>query len=86
VRNPLYVKTYEHAPASMRRSRRPALIMAMMKDEDPDTLKLCAEVFQDPRVGIMGFIFWEDLRESESGIKKTEVEPDDLSSDMCSVM
>ncbi|KPI45656.1 uncharacterized protein AB675_708 [Cyphellophora attinorum] len=86
VRNPLYIRTYEHAPASMRRSRRPALIMAMMKDEDPDTLKLCAEVFQDPRMGIMGFIFWEDLRESESGIKKTEVEPDDLSSDMCSVM
>ncbi|KAH7394764.1 hypothetical protein BKA66DRAFT_509561 [Pyrenochaeta sp. MPI-SDFR-AT-0127] len=84
-RHPLYVRAHEQAPPSMRRTKRGALILAAMGEEDPDVLKICAEVFQDPSMGVLDFIFWEHLRETESGMK-AQADPDELSTDMCSVM
>ncbi|KAL5371536.1 hypothetical protein DPSP01_014198 [Paraphaeosphaeria sporulosa] len=84
-RHPLYVQAYEEAPPSMRRQKRAALIMAAMAEDDPVLLKICAEVFQDPRMGVIGFIYWDDLRDAESGIKCRK-SPDEVDADMCLVM
>ena len=85
LRNPLYVQMYEQAPPGMRRTRRAALVIAAMAEEDPDTLRICAEVLQDPRMGVIPFIYWEDLHERETGFKG-QADPDEVGSDACSVM
>ncbi|PVI05746.1 hypothetical protein DM02DRAFT_684084 [Periconia macrospinosa] len=86
-RHPLYVRVYEEAPPSMRRKRKSALIIAAMAEEDPGVLKICADAFQEMRMSIFGFIFWDDLRETESGLKaRADLDPDEVSPHLCSVM
>lgn len=85
-RNPLYVQTYEKAPPSMRRARRAALIMAAIREDDDDVLKVCAEILQNPRLGILDFVFWGKLRDwSDIGTTR-EAHRDILSSNTCSLM
>ncbi|ORX97348.1 hypothetical protein BCR34DRAFT_578009 [Clohesyomyces aquaticus] len=86
-RHPLYVRAYEEAPPSMRRSRRAGLLMAAMADEDDEALRMFAGVFEKLRLGVMGCIYWEDLREAESGAKESaEDDEDKIPMDACSVM
>lgn len=84
-RHPLYVQSDEEAPAHMRRQQRTSIIMAAMGEENHEALKIFAEVFQDPRTGVMGHIFWKNLREEEDGTKP-ERESDVFPTDNCSVM
>ncbi len=87
ARHPLYVKAYEQAPASMRRTRRAGLIMAALADEDEAALKIFAEAFEKLRMGAMGCIYWEDLREEESGVKPSKgIGGDEVPVDQCCAM
>lgn len=56
-----------------------------MTEKDDEALKLCAEAFEKLRLGALACIFWEDLREGESGVKPPK-EHDELDVDQCSVM
>jgi hypothetical protein len=48
-------------------------------------LKLFAKGFEDLRLGALACIYWEDLRESESGARDKGFE-DELPGDQCAVM
>ena len=85
ARHPLYVKAYEQAPASMQRTRRAGLIMAAMGHEDDAALKIFAACFERMRMGAMNCIYWDDLRDAESGVRPSK-EADEVPIDQCSVM
>jgi hypothetical protein len=81
-RHPLFVNAYEH---TQRRQKRVALVAAAMADEDDQALRLFAEGFERLRLGALACIFWEDLREEESGTKPRR-DGDEIPTDQCSVM
>lgn len=85
TRHPLYVRAYDDPPLSLRCHKRTALIVAAMADEDDEALKLFAEVFERLRIGALSCIFWEDLREGESGVNP-KVDSDEIPIDKCSMM
>jgi hypothetical protein len=85
TRHPLYVQVYEHPAPSMRRQQRVALVMAAMANEDDAALKLFAEGFESLRMGAIDCIFWQDLREEESGMMP-RAEADEIPMDDCVVM
>ncbi|KAF2850423.1 hypothetical protein T440DRAFT_450249 [Plenodomus tracheiphilus IPT5] len=86
ARHPLWVQAYEHPVPQLRRQKRLALVIGAMAKEDEQAMRLFAEGFERLRMGMTGCIFWEDLREQESGLKAKEVEQDELPTDQCSVM
>jgi hypothetical protein len=74
VRHPLWVQTYEHPVPQLRRQKRVALVIAAMQTKDEEALRIFATEFEEMRMGALG---WEDLRESESGLKRTGVNDDE---------
>jgi hypothetical protein len=85
ARHPLWVEAYEHPQPQLRGQKRLALVMAVMTEEDDQTLKIFAEGFESLRLGALACIFWEDLREEESGMKPRG-DDDKIPMDQCSVM
>jgi hypothetical protein len=85
ARHPAYVYAYENPPHNLRLQKRLVLVLQIMKAEDEEALKICADVFEKFRMGAMGCIFWEDLRETEDGMKATR-DGDEVPMDQCSVM
>lgn len=85
ARHPLWVKAYEHPQPQLRRQKRLALVVAAMAEEDQQAMKLFAEGFERVRLGALACIFWEDLREGESGLKP-EGDEDEIRTDQCVVM
>jgi hypothetical protein len=85
ARHPLWVKAYEHPQSQLRRQKRLALVVAAMTEDDDAALKLFAKGFEDLRLGALACIYWEDLRESESGARDKGFE-DELPGDQCAVM
>jgi hypothetical protein len=88
ARHPLWVESYEHPLPQLRRQKRIALVLAVMTDEDDQALKLFAEAFENLRLGAMATIFWDDLRDGESGLKpkRNEDDEDVVPTDQCAVM
>lgn len=84
ARHPLWVKAYEQPEPQLRRQKRLALIVAAMTEEDDEALEIFAAGFEELRLGALACIFWEDLREEESGVKPGRDE--EIPTDMCSVM
>jgi hypothetical protein len=85
ARHPLWIDTYEHPLPQMRRQKRVALIVAAMGSEDDSALKIFAEVYEDLRTGVLANIFWDDLREKETGVKPP-ADDDELPADRCAIM
>ncbi|KAF2868102.1 hypothetical protein BDV95DRAFT_580257 [Massariosphaeria phaeospora] len=85
TRHPFYVRAYENPPSNIRRQKRLAFVVNVMAEEDDEALKLLAEVFQNPRMGALNFIYWDDLREGEFG-EKSKSDADEIPMDQCSVM
>jgi len=85
TRHPLWVKAYEHPQPQLRRQKRLALVLAAMANEDDQAMRLFAEGFESLRLGALACIFWEDLREEESGVKP-KGDDDEISTDQCLVM
>ncbi|KAF2821703.1 hypothetical protein CC86DRAFT_426064 [Ophiobolus disseminans] len=83
--HPLWVKAYEQPSPQLRRQKRLALVVAAMTDEDDQAMKLFAKAFEKVRLGALACIFWEDLREGETGLKP-EADDDEIPMDGCSVM
>jgi hypothetical protein len=85
ARHPLWVEAYEHPKPQLRRQKRLALVVAAMTQEDDQALKLFAKGFESLRLGALPCIFWEDLREEDSGMKP-KGDDDEIPMDQCSVM
>ena len=79
TRHPLWIQAYEQPEPQLKRQKRLALVVAAMKEEDDQALKLFAEQFENLRIGALGCIFWEELCEDELGVKGKPA-------DECSVM
>ena len=74
-----------HPQRQLRRQKRLALVVAAMAEEDDQALRLFAERFENLRLGALACIFWEDLREEESGVKPAGIDHE-ISTDQCSIM
>ncbi|KAF2712349.1 hypothetical protein K504DRAFT_371948 [Pleomassaria siparia CBS 279.74] len=85
TRHPLWVKAYEHPLPRLRHQKRLALVVAAMADEDDQAMRLFAEVFESMRIGALDCIFWEHLRQEESGATPRG-DDDETLADQCSVM
>jgi hypothetical protein len=85
TRHPLWVRFYEQPVPQLRQQKRFALVVAMMKNEDDQALKIFAEIFENTRMGTLGYIFWDDLRTEESG-RKPAWDGHEIPTNQCSVM
>ncbi|KAH8732228.1 hypothetical protein GQ44DRAFT_745478 [Phaeosphaeriaceae sp. PMI808] len=75
ARHPIWVQAYEHPLPQLRHQKRLALV----------AMRIFAEVFEEMRMGVLACIFWENLREEESGLKP-DVDDDEFPTNQCSVM
>jgi hypothetical protein len=85
ARHPLWVEVYEHPDLRLRQQKRVALVVAAMSDQEDKAMKLFAQAFEKMRTGAFSCIFWEDLREGESGMR-TKHDEDEVHMDQCSIM
>jgi len=85
IRHPLWVTAYERPQSRLRGQERVALVAAAIHSGDDQAMRLFAEGFESLRLGALACIFWEDLRERESGVKPKS-DDDEISTDECSVM
>jgi hypothetical protein len=85
ARHPLWIEAYENPRPQLRRQKRLALVGAVMANEDEEAMKLFAQAFEEIRLDVLAYIFWEDLREGEDGLK-SEGDDDEPPTDQCLVM
>ncbi|KAI2636277.1 hypothetical protein GGS26DRAFT_486893 [Hypomontagnella submonticulosa] len=89
VRNPLYIRIYEtRNPLSS--EKRVGLTMLAMAEQDDECLRVMANMFQRPRTGFMGHIYWNDL-EGTSDMMEKSAQRDarrekEFGPDQCAVM
>ncbi|KAK2867893.1 hypothetical protein FQN49_003366 [Arthroderma sp. PD_2] len=83
LRNPLWVQEYESNAMEMR-EKRSALTLLILEKQDPECMEVLAKQLQDPRIGYMSHIYWEDLEDLESASKKAD--PDEDMVGNCSMM
>lgn len=70
ARHPLWVETYERSSRSRPQWRkRVDLVVKAMASEDEDAMRLFAKAFEEMRGGLLACVYWEDLKEGESGLK-----------------
>jgi hypothetical protein len=70
--------------------KRTSLVAQAMASADEDAMRLFAQAFENSRGGILACVYWEDLKESESGFRKASTDGDDddgvPSPEQCTVM
>lgn len=87
ARHPLWVKAYENPAPQLRKQKRAALVVAVIQTEDEDALKIFAAAFERLRMGALDCIYWEGLRQDESGLKRRGADDEDeFPADQCAVM
>lgn len=91
ARHPLWVETYEGSSRSWPQWRKRAVFVAQaMASADENAMRLFAQAFEQTRGGILACVYWEDLKEGESGFRETPTDGDDSdgvpSPEQCTVM
>jgi hypothetical protein len=91
ARHPLWVEIYERSMRSQPQMlKRTSLVVQAMASADEDAMRLFAQAFENSRGGILACVYWEDLKESESGFRKASTDGDDddgvPSPEQCTVM
>ncbi|KAI8930952.1 hypothetical protein NX059_011967 [Plenodomus lindquistii] len=87
ARHPLWVSAYEQPAPQLRLQKRVTMVVGAMADKDEDAMKIFAAAFQKLRIGAIGCLFWDDLREDENGLRVKAVEDDDpVPTHQCCVM
>jgi len=91
ARHPLWVETYERSSRSWPQGRKRAVLVAQaMASADEDAMRLFAQAFEQTRGGILACVYWEDLKEAESGFRETPTDGDGSdgipSPEQCTVM
>lgn len=64
-RNPLFVQAYEEDPMMMK-EKRASLTMLVLATQNEECMEVFAEAFQNPRMGFMNHIYWDDLDTGDS--------------------
>jgi hypothetical protein len=85
ARHPLWVEAYERPDPRLRQQKRVALVVAAISDQDDKAMKVFAQAVEKMGIGALSCIFWEDLREGESGMR-TKHDEDEVLMDQCSIM
>lgn len=77
ARHPLWVETYERSSRSWPQGRKRTVLVAQaMASADEDAMRLFAQAFEQTRGGILACVYWEDLKEGESGFRETPTDGD----------
>jgi hypothetical protein len=91
ARHPLWVEIYERSPGSRSQGqKRVVLVARAMASADEDAMRLFAQAFEQTRGGILACVYWEDLKEGESGFREASTNGDGSdgvpSPEQCTVM
>ncbi|KAI1637118.1 hypothetical protein F4809DRAFT_341918 [Biscogniauxia mediterranea] len=85
LRNPLYVEAYE-TNSQLKGEKRLGLAMLAFLEQDEECLQVMARLFQEPRIGFMHHIYWDDLGSALDTFSARQASRKDEMLDACNVM
>ncbi|CAG8938089.1 unnamed protein product [Penicillium salamii] len=83
--NPSWAMAYE-GNSILTKQKRLSLTVLALKEEDPECLKIMAEVFEQKRCGFIDNIYWDDLTGSEDMISPEQDDEGPFGTDRCTLM
>ncbi|CAG7942200.1 unnamed protein product [Penicillium salamii] len=83
--NPTWAMAYE-GNSIVTKQKRLSLTVFALAEEDPDCLKIMAEVFEKQQCAFMDYIYWDDLIGSKDMISPAQDDQGPFGTDTCNLM